>query len=278
VGSSQIEVQDFALEIGKAIRKLNEANIAVYPIDPRGLTTGIVDASTRDAQVGTPGSGGLDNTGIETMLLFSKGTGGESFYGSNDLAGSMKKILADDEVVYSLGFYPVDQKPDGSYHPITVKVARKGVEVRHRDGYYADDPAGTNLGNRHESVNAVMDNPLDATQIGMRATASPVKDRPGVYKLEVRLNTNELHLEHVKDRWVAKIQYATLFSPSASSKGTLETIQLNLTEARLRAALTDGYALHRLVDLGDRKGTLRIVVQDGGNGFSGSVRVPLPPQ
>lgn len=275
VGSAQIEIQDFGLQINHAIRKLNEANVAVYPIDPRGVTTG--QAFARNGQMTFVG-GGLTNPGIETMLLFSHGTGGKSVYVDNDLTGAMKTVMDDDEITYSLGFYPVDQKPDGSYHALSVKVARRGVEVRHRDGYYADDPKGSNSGNRRESVNAVMDNPLDATQIGLRAAASPVKGRPGFYQLEVKLNANELRLEHVKDRWVAQIEYATLFTPSDSNRGTLETIQLNLTEARLRAALSEGYAFRRLVDLGDRTGTLRVVVQDRGNGLSGSVRVPLPPR
>jgi VWFA-related protein len=275
VGSSQIEIQDFGLQINSAIRKLNEANVAVYPIDPRGVTTGMSMSKTA---AGLSSGAGLTNPGIETMLLFSKGTGGKSIYVDNDLAAAMKTVMDDDEVTYSLGFYPVDQKPDGSYHALSLKVAKKGAEVRHRDGYYADDPKGSNTGNRHESINAVMDNSLDATQLGIRASVSPVKNRPGIYQMEVKVNANELHLDHIKDRWVAHIQYATLFSPSESTKGTLETIQLNLTEARLRAALADGYAFRRLVDLGDHKGTLRVVVQDAGNGFSGSVRVPFPPQ
>ena len=45
-----------------------------------------------------------------------------------------------------------------------------------------------------------------------------------------------------------------------------------------RTALADGYVLRRQLVVGDRKGTLRVAVQDRGNGFSGSVRVPLPPQ
>ncbi|HEY4363382.1 MAG TPA: VWA domain-containing protein [Bryobacteraceae bacterium] len=274
VGATQIEVQDFGLQINQAIRKLNEANVAVYPIDPQGVKTGM---SMGKDQGALASGAGLTNPGIETMLLFSKGTGGKSIYVDNDLTTAMKTVMDDDEVTYSLGFYPVDQKPDGSYHPLSVKVNKKGVEVRHRDGYYADDPKGTNSGNRHEAIGAVMENPLDATQIGIRATATPVKNRPGVFQIEVRLNTNELHLERVKDRWVARVQYATLFSPQESTKGTLETIQISLNEPRLRAALNDGFPLRRLVELGDHKGTLRIAVQDVGSGLSGSVHLPLPP-
>ena len=38
-----------------------------------------------------------------------------------------------------MGFYPVDIKLDGSYHSLSVKVARKGMDLRYRKGYYATD-------------------------------------------------------------------------------------------------------------------------------------------
>jgi hypothetical protein len=157
-------------------------------------------------------------------------------------------------------------------------VARKGVEVRHRDGYYASDEKVTNAGNRRESINAVFGNPLDATQIGLRGAATPVPNKPGVYRLEVTLNTNELHLEHVKDRWLASIAFATLFSPSESTKGSLETLQLSLTEKRLHETLANGYTFSRQIAAGDLNGELRVVVQDRATGMAGSLRVPLRKQ
>lgn len=38
---------------------------------------------------------------------------------------------------YLLGYYPVNEKPDGKYHKIKVEVARKDVQVRARPGYRA---------------------------------------------------------------------------------------------------------------------------------------------
>jgi hypothetical protein len=185
--------------------------------------------------------------------------------------------MEDDQITYTLGFYPSDQKQDGSYHALAVKVAKKGTEVRHREGYYASDEqvAKVNPGNRREEINAVFANPLDATRIGLRGSAKPVPNRPGVYRLEITLNPNELHLEHVKDRWLASLTFATLFSPSDSTKGSFETLRLSLTENRLREALVKGYAFSRDVAAGDAAGDLRVVIQDFATGSAGSVRVPL---
>jgi VWFA-related protein len=267
VGASQIEIQRFGAQIDAAIRKLNEGNVAVYPIDPRGLTTGD----------GKPGTGGLMNTGIETMLLFADNTGGKAIYAVNDLVAAMHTVMEDDQITYTLGFYPSDQNQDGTYHTLGVKVAKKGVDVRHREGYYASDEsvAKVNPGNRREAITGVFANPLDATQIGLRGSANPVPDRPGVYRLAITVNTNELHLDHVKDRWVGWLSFATLFSPSDSTKGSFETLRLSLTENRLRTALANGYTFSRDVAAGDAAGELRVVIQDFTTGSAGSLRVPL---
>jgi VWFA-related protein len=280
VGATQIEIQDFSLYIQKAVRKLNEANVAVYPIDPRGLTTampGKIPAGQPPAAPLTSGSGLMDPS-IDTMLSFANGTGGKAIYATNDLTTAMKTVMEDDQITYTIGFYPSDQKQDGAYHALNVKVAKKGVEVRHRDGYYASDEKVTNAGNRRESLNEIFQNPLDATQIGLRGVATPVPNRPGVYRLEITVNTNELRLEHVKDRWLASLALCMMFSPSESTKGTLETLQVSLTENRLRAALANGYKLSRDIAAGDLTGQLRVVVQDRATGMAGSLRVPVGKQ
>ena len=276
VGATQIEVQSFGTQIDSSIRKLNEANVAVYPIDPRGLTTAMpAKASTSYAPVQAPSltqGAGLMDPSIDTMLLFANGSGVKAFYNPNDLVTAMRTVMEDDQITYTIGFYPSDQKQDGSYHGLGVKVNRKGVEVRHRDGYYASDEKVSNVGNRREALNAVYGNPLDATQIGLKGSATPVPNKPGVYRLEITVNTGELHLEHVKDRWLASLDFATLFSPSESTKGTLETIRLSLTEKRLREALANGYVFGRDVVAGESTGELRVVVQDRTTGLAGSVR------
>jgi VWFA-related protein len=285
VGGTQIEVQDFGPQINHAIRALNGANVAVYPIDPRGVTTGF---SISGAPVVNPtipaktvSAGGLTAPGIETMNLLAGGTGGEAFYATNDAAGAIQKVMEDDRVIYHLGFYPVDQKLDGSYHNLSVKVGRKGadkVDVRARKGYFAVDAKTSDNGHWRELVNESMQNPLEATRIGLRASALPLEKEPGVYRLEVTLDLDNLHLEHQKDRWVAKIAFGTLLLPSESMKGSLETIRLSLTEDRLRASLKNGYTLRRRVVAGDVSGRLRVVLEDAATGAIGSVSVPIGKQ
>ncbi len=273
------EYLDFGPQINHAIRALNGANVAVYPIDPRGVTTGTQSASVKGViSNGELAAGALTAPGIDTMNLLAGGTGGEAFYATNDATGAIKTIMEDGQVTYRLGFYPSNEKLDGNFHSISVKVARKGTpieDVRARKGYFALDAKNSANGHWRERLNESMQNPLQATQLGLHASATPVKGAAGVYELEITLDLDGLHLEHRKDRWVASIAFGTLPSPSASTKGTLETIRLSLTEDRLRAALKDGYMLRRKVVMGDQAASLRVVIEDTSTGIVGSVSVPF---
>jgi VWFA-related protein len=296
LGLSTNEYLDFSPQIDHAIRALNGANVAVYPIDPRGVATGAVSASTRPTQLAPGGAvpaealtagalaaGSLTAPGIDTMNMLAGGTGGEAFYATNDATGAIKTIMDDGQVTYRLGFYPSELKLDGAYHSISVKVAHRGSSVagnpieavRARKGYFALDAKNSTDGHWRERLNESMQNPLEATQLGLRASAVPVKGTPGMYELELTLDLEGLHLEHQKNLWVGTIAYSTLVTPSESTKGTLETIRLSLTEDRLRAGLKDGYVLRRKVVVGDSKANLRVAIEDTATGVVGSVTVPF---
>ena len=65
-------------------------------------------------------------------------TGGRAILNTNAPEESVRPILDESSAYYLLAFQTSDVKPDGSFHPITVKVNRPDVQVRTRKGYYAD--------------------------------------------------------------------------------------------------------------------------------------------
>jgi len=276
---------EFGAETARAVNALNNANVAVYAIDPRGLVafgtnpTGAmqnpVTPQSMMAQIPRPDPVGLNAPNIAAMNLFASGTGGRAIYATNDLVGAMKAVMEDDEVIYSLGFYPSEQKMDGSYHSLSVKVARKGSEVHHRQGYLAADTKVYTPRQRRDAMTEAVQNPLDSTELGLQASTTPISGRPGIYALAVTLSVNELHLEHQKDRWVGTIDFGTHYSLALDFRGTFETIRISLTEERLRETLRDGFTMRREIDPSGSSGELRIVVQDRSTGSIGSVRVPI---
>jgi hypothetical protein len=242
------------------VRALNDANVAVYPIDPKPI----------DAVA-------FLRPGIDAMNLFAGGTGGQAFYVINDIAAAIKTAVEDSEVTYALGFYPGDIKLDGSYHSLSVKVARKSMDLRHRKGYFATDLKQPTEKQSQASLKEIFDTPLEATGLGMIARLDPYARQAGVYMLTLTFNLQELHLEHEKNTWVALIQFATYFPSAAKPNGTEETIKITLTEQRLRETLANGYTIQKLVVAGNRTGLLRLAIQDRATGAAGSLKLALTP-
>jgi hypothetical protein len=59
--------------------------------------------------------------------------------GTDDLAGPMRQVIDESRAYYLLGYVPAGTKRDGKFHSLKVQVARAGMSVRARKGYYAPD-------------------------------------------------------------------------------------------------------------------------------------------
>lgn len=77
-----------------------------------------------------------------TLHQLAEITGGEVFnvHGSRELPEIYQKILDQLSAQYVLGYVSSNARQDGKLRRLKVRVDKKGVRVRHREGYYA--PAG----------------------------------------------------------------------------------------------------------------------------------------
>jgi VWFA-related protein len=139
---------------------LTKSQVAVYPIDARGLQTPSMYNAT---QSGTrfnanPGSFNkalqhdqLTNAGEhQTMSAMANDTGGEAFYNTNGLSQAVSQAVADGSNYYTLVYTPTDGKDNGQFRRIDVKLTpdamRNGFTLSYRRGYYADLPEGAKAG------------------------------------------------------------------------------------------------------------------------------------
>ncbi len=124
-----------------------QSNVPVSVLDARGLYTAELDASQHSPSL----SGGslqqrsdYHRTSMEVsenaMAALADGTGGTFFHNSNDLGAGFKALTEAPESVYLLELSLENVKPDGKYHRLNVKVARDGVDVHARRGYFMAKP------------------------------------------------------------------------------------------------------------------------------------------
>jgi hypothetical protein len=135
------DAQQTAFE--SAVDGSRRGNTAVSFVDVRGL----VGLSFYGAdQSAAPSAGDIGTLTVETTRLATAGgeylaqtTGGSMVSDSNDLAGGVARVADESSAYYLLGYQP-DRPPDGKWRRLEVQVARPGVKVRARRGYFATPP------------------------------------------------------------------------------------------------------------------------------------------
>ena len=115
---------DFPISVEWAARALNQADMAIYPVDPCGLVPLYSDLCPVPPE-------------FETMNGLADRTGGRASYNNNDVQGSVRTAIDDGRISYVLGYYPDHGKWDGQFREIKVTVDRPDVQVRSRKGYFA---------------------------------------------------------------------------------------------------------------------------------------------
>jgi VWFA-related protein len=265
--------QKFTDNVARASQALNQANVAVYPVDARGLMApSLVPISPRPGQ---PTIGNVGPSGVDSMLSLAAATGGRAFYNTNDIRGAVRQAMDDAEVTYTLGFYPAEAALDGTFHNINVEVARRGTDLRYRKGYLAPKEQQQSLPQRRRNVRALLSDPLDATALALAAAANPDPSGPGQYLVRIWLAVNELHLDRKNDLWRGSIEVAMYFETKKTRPATSWTFPIAMNDDQLRSALANGFVIQKKVDTSSESGRLHIAVQDQSTGAAGSVSIEL---
>jgi VWFA-related protein len=142
-------VADYEKEFRDTVNLLARSQVAVYPIDARGLTNSpVFDAATSRNYTRNPARMTQDlnkfstDTAAEhdTMRQMAEATGGHAFYNTNGLTQAVATAINDGSNFYTLTYTPANPGRDGKFRKIKVQLAHEGVNLAYRHGYYADDP------------------------------------------------------------------------------------------------------------------------------------------
>jgi VWFA-related protein len=146
------------------VERAVHANVVINALDARGLYVLIPGGDATERSYSPEADQirseyrrqeALANEGI--MEELTSGTGGTFIHDSNDFNGGFRRLATPPEYVYMLGFAPQNLKPDGSFHPLKVKLnspAKLSLQARH--GYFAPKRAESQLTAAKEEIeNAV---------------------------------------------------------------------------------------------------------------------------
>lgn len=285
----------FADEIEEAARALMKANVAVYPVDARGL---MVDPGFSAAAPAPPNGGRvpafpkppIGSQDHSTMEMIAQRTGGRAFYNTNDIMGSVRRAIDDSEVTYTLGFYLSQDEMDSRFHDIKVKVDRKGVDVRARKGFLAykdQESAATPQAKWDQVIREAIHAPLEATGLTMAFRVDRADQvKPGGLLVSSFVDPKTIVFEQKNGKYTGLIELVIV--QQAADGRMLDTlsqsVNMTFTPERYKQVTTHALEFKKTIDPKPGATFLRIVILDHGSGQVGSVRGQLgwilsqPPQ
>jgi VWFA-related protein len=267
----------------KVLDASSRANAAIYFLDARGLELIPGEAAEHGVMLSSIDSGfalasmAMEAQGSESLAA---DTGGFTVKNRNDLASGFRQIAADTRSYYLLGYTPPPARADGEFRKIEIKVARKGLEVRARKGYYASLP-GTDRA-RIAAIEARRG--LDANgEIPLR-TASYLFGDAGAGKVRTLVATEAdirgLALELREGLLHGSLDLVIEVAPTSGGEPDrlIQQVDVSLTPERRKALETRGLPLARTLDLAPGGYDARVALSDRNSGHVGatSLRFEVP--
>jgi VWFA-related protein len=278
-----VERRSYAPQIREAAAELAAAQVAIYPVDVRGLISGVEflrdDAANRQSSTLAERAGSRMsdvNASQETMRAIANETGGRVYINQNEVAIGVEKAMQDNAASYTLGYYPEDKKWDGKYRALKVKLARDGVEVRHRRGYFAIDPSQQKDRKPEQQVAEALHDSVPATLVTFSAQVKPPEK--GKLAIAFLVDANSLTTEDVSGgKKLSFAYYAALYSPEGKMiDNRSQKAEQTFKEDVYRQILQQGILLHLDLDAKADKGQLRLAVQDLRTGMVGTIDAAVP--
>lgn len=265
-----------------AAHMLSRANVAVYPVDARGLLPRMdsyipAPAVTRIHGL-TPAGVPIGERpgGTAAMQDLASETGGRAFINTNDLRGAVRRAIDDAAVTYTLGFYEEQGDLDGKFHTLKVRVDRGNVEVRYPSGYMAAPDPVLAAAYERSFAGAVQD-PLESSAIHVLARVDRVEEpKPNSLRVVGSIDLRNLNVEETGGGLRGGVEVDVLQQDAAGRllDRVRQRINLSLTKQQYAAYLKSGVFFEELAAPKKGLATLRVVVFDRTNAAFGSLIIP----
>jgi len=294
-------------ELRRTASMLERAQIAVYPVDARGLMGPAGATFTGRDRGGSLMSGPELSTELANranLLTSSHGamqeiaeqTGGRAYYNRNDIDRAVALAIADGSSYYALSYYPDNKDWNGKYRKISVKVSREGVRLRHRRGYLASDLTRSKepRGQGKREIEAALADPILQTMIGLEGAVISTNERAGVasspqaaassvssgkrtVRVGFKVDPLGVSFEDTQDglHSCSLELVAAAFDESSKIVGQIsETLEGKLKPETYNRLMQQGFVFNTNLELPSRFTRLRLLVRDNRTGLIGTLDIP----
>jgi VWFA-related protein len=269
-----------------AISSATRSNVAIYGIDPRGLTdlgdeSITVGAFPDDTSLGVGTSSLFNEVRLsqDSLRTLSDETGGFAVVNRNDFTTAFQRIQEDNSSYYVLAYYPPDPRP-GRFHKIDVRVTRPGLNVRGRRAYVTPKKVDDKNNKSTKSVTTpevreALDSPLPVSGLTMHVFFSPFKGTaPNASVLMgVELRGRDMALSQTDS---LQLSYIAIDVNGKIKGGNTDSLTMAALRPDTKARIEQsGLRLLNRMDLPPGKYQVRVAAQDSGSASVGAVQYDL---
>jgi VWFA-related protein len=285
---SSVPGGNLALLYERAMRALNDAQVAVYPVDLRGVMESpvIADATYSGGMSGPEIAGNavargwVQNSSTGSLKNFAEMTGGSAFFNNNDLSAGFNRAADDASSYYLLGYSLGSNDTKPGWRKLQVQVKCKDCTVRARNGVLFTNATVDPQLTHQADIDFALNSPFDSTGIPVTMQWQPPDPNGGkngdkrkiVFAL--RLPATSVIEETDQNRFdVDFIAQATKQGAPAGHAG--QTIKGAVPASALDKIKAEGIFYRNSLDLPPGEYDVRFVVRDNLTGKIGSVSAPL---
>ena len=275
-------------EMSAAIAASTRAGVAIYAVDPRALGAAVnealgVGALALDTEATIDTSDFMDEVrrSQEFLRTVSTETGGFAAVEQNSLSDTFERIIRDNSSYYVLGYSPHNNRRDGKFRRVQVRVKRTGLRVRARDGYTAPKgPATTTARDLKDSgaspeVREALTSVLPVSGLGLRLAAACFRGPGETSSVALSVEFDPVTLAFAESFGEFSDELELVIVPiDAEGKprdGTRDVVPMKLSRGTYDRVRAYGIRLVRRLDLPPGRYMLRVAARSAQTKAVGSV-------
>ena len=283
-------IRNYADELSGVASALTDAQIALYPVDPRGIETQAQFDPNARSRISSPFSeGAMLNresdarfSDQQSMQDLAEQTGGQVCLNNNDLSQCVKRAIDDGSSYYELAYYPIDKNWHGEFRRIFVKTRRPGVRLTFRQGYFARASDATISATEAKDTDnrltqAACNDFLSATSILVSAQALPADPGQAKYFLAVDPGALSFVSAETGARNLRLDLAACMFDQRGQPLQYFhQPVDQRFSESEYQKTRATGITHTLTLSPKPETARVRLLVCDSATGLIGSVDLPYP--
>ncbi len=274
------------------IAAATRANVAIYGVDPRGLGASFdnlaeVQSFPDDTSLGLNQSALFNEVRLaqDSLRTMSDETGGFAAVNRNDFTTAFQRIVDDNSSYYMLGYYSTNDRRDGRFRRIEVRLKnRPGMVVRARKGYVAprgrvpETRAAAKDGPSPELKDA-LESPLPLPALPLAVTATVFKGpaQKGSVVISTFVHGASLPMTEEQGMFKNDLEIVGVATDDKGKSFSTDrnTVNLNMKPDTANRVKAMGFRVIQSIDLAPGRYLLRVAVKEGNTRKTGVVTYDL---